>query len=109
MDTLAPEHLEVLADDLAGTSSTSTNYGSLFLGPWSTVAYADKGMSGTNHVLPTGRRARFTGGLSVSGFLKLVTYQRATHGLDLSPGRAGRHHLGLRADPGSPRQRAAPT
>jgi sulfopropanediol 3-dehydrogenase len=44
------------------------------------VAYADKGMSGTNHVLPTGRNARFTGGLSVSGFLKLVTYQRATMG-----------------------------
>jgi sulfopropanediol 3-dehydrogenase len=37
-------------------------------------------MSGTNHVLPTGRNARFTGGLSVAGFLKLVTYQRATMG-----------------------------
>jgi sulfopropanediol 3-dehydrogenase len=78
MDTLAPEHLEVLADDLPWYLENLTNYGSLFLGPWSTVAYADKGMSGTNHVLPTGRNARFTGGLSVSGFLKLVTYQRAT-------------------------------
>ncbi|HEU4331408.1 MAG TPA: histidinol dehydrogenase [Lapillicoccus sp.] len=78
MDTLAPEHLEVLADDLPWYLENLTSYGSLFLGPWSTVAYADKGMSGTNHVLPTGRNARFTGGLSVSGFLKLVTYQRAT-------------------------------
>jgi sulfopropanediol 3-dehydrogenase len=78
MDTLAPEHLEVLADDLPWFLDNLSSYGSLFLGPWSTVAYADKGMSGTNHVLPTARNARFTGGLSVSGFLKLVTYQRAT-------------------------------
>ncbi len=78
MDILAPEHLEVLADDLPWYLDHLSNYGSLFLGPWSTVAFADKGMSGTNHVLPTGRNARFTGGLSVAGFLKLVTYQRAT-------------------------------
>lgn len=78
MDTLAPEHLEVLAEDLDWYLEHLTNYGSLFLGPWSTVAYADKGMSGTNHVLPTGRNARFTGGLSVAGFLKALTYQRAT-------------------------------
>jgi len=78
MDLLAPEHLEVLADDLDWYLRSLTNYGSLFLGTWSTVAYADKGMSGTNHVLPTGRNARFTGGLSVSGFLKALTYQRAT-------------------------------
>lgn len=77
MDMLAPEHLEVLADDLDWYLANLTNYGSLFLGEWSTVAYADKGMSGTNHVLPTGRNARFTGGLSVAGFLKAVTYQRA--------------------------------
>ena len=60
------------------TSTTSWNYGSLFLGEWSTVAYADKGMSGTNHVLPTGRGARYTEGLSVARFLKQLTYQRAT-------------------------------
>jgi sulfopropanediol 3-dehydrogenase len=78
MDLLAPEHLEVLADDLDWYLGALTNYGSLFLGTWSTVAYADKGMSGTNHVLPTGRNARFTGGLSVAGFLKQLTYQRAT-------------------------------
>ncbi|MDO5661861.1 MAG: histidinol dehydrogenase [Brachybacterium sp.] len=78
MNLLAPEHLEVLAEDLDWYLQNLTSYGSLFLGPWSTVAYADKGMSGTNHVLPTGRNARFTGGLSVSGFMKCVTYQRAT-------------------------------
>ena len=78
MDTLAPEHLEVLADDLDWWLESLHNYGSLFLGPWSTVAYADKGMSGTNHVLPTVRGARYTGGLSVSSFLKQLTYQRAT-------------------------------
>ena len=78
MDTLAPEHLEVLADDLDWWLEALHNYGSLFLGPWSTVAYADKGMSGTNHVLPTVRGARYTGGLSVASFLKQLTHQRAT-------------------------------
>jgi sulfopropanediol 3-dehydrogenase len=53
------------------------NYGSLFLGPWSTVAYSDKGIAGTNHVLPTGKTARYNAGLSVSRFLKPLTYQRA--------------------------------
>ncbi|WP_229117089.1 histidinol dehydrogenase [Enemella dayhoffiae] len=78
MDILAPEHLEVLADDLDWWLGRLTNYGSLFLGEWSTVAYADKGMSGTNHVLPTARGARYTAGLSVLGFLKQLTFQRAT-------------------------------
>jgi len=77
MNMLAPEHLEVLAEDLEWYLGALTSYGSLFLGSWSTVAYADKGMSGTNHVLPTGRGARFTGGLSVARFLKQLTYQRA--------------------------------
>jgi sulfopropanediol 3-dehydrogenase len=78
MDILAPEHLEILAADLDFYLNNLHNYGSLFLGEWSTVAYADKGMSGTNHVLPTGRGARYTGGLSVTGYLKQLTYQRAT-------------------------------
>ena len=78
MDILAPEHLEILAEDTDFYLENMHNYGSLFLGEWSTVAYADKGMSGTNHVLPTGRGARYTGGLSVTGYLKQVTYQRAT-------------------------------
>ena len=78
MDLLAPEHLEILAADTDFYLANLHNYGSLFLGEWSTVAYADKGMSGTNHVLPTGRGARYTGGLSVTGYLKQLTYQRAT-------------------------------
>jgi sulfopropanediol 3-dehydrogenase len=78
MDLLAPEHLEILAADPDFYLDQLHNYGSLFLGAWSTVAYADKGMSGTNHVLPTGRGARYTGGLSVTGYLKQLTYQRAT-------------------------------
>jgi sulfopropanediol 3-dehydrogenase len=77
MDLLAPEHLEIMARDLDFYLDNLRNYGSLFLGEWSTVAYADKGMSGTNHVLPTGRGARYTGGLSVTRYLKQVTYQRA--------------------------------
>ncbi len=78
MNILAPEHLEILATDTDFYLENMTNYGSLFLGEWSTVAYADKGMSGTNHVLPTARGARYTGGLSVTGYLKQLTYQKAT-------------------------------
>lgn len=78
MDLLAPEHLEILAADTDFYLDNLHNYGSLFLGQWSTVAYADKGMSGTNHVLPTARGARYTGGLSVTGYLKQLTYQKAT-------------------------------
>ena len=78
MDLLAPEHLEILAEDTDYFLEHLHNYGSLFLGEWSTVAYADKGMSGTNHVLPTARGARYTAGLSVTGYLKQLTYQKAT-------------------------------
>ena len=78
MNVLAPEHLEILAADTDFYLENMTSYGSLFLGEWSTVAYADKGMSGTNHVLPTARGARYTGGLSVTGYLKQLTYQKAT-------------------------------
>ncbi len=87
MNLLAPEHLEVIADDLDWWLGELRNYGSLFLGPWSTVVYADKGMSGTNHVLPTARGARYTGGLSVAGFLKQLTYQRATRESTVSQAR----------------------
>jgi sulfopropanediol 3-dehydrogenase len=76
MDDLAPEHLEVITDDDAYYHERLRNYGSLFLGPWSTVAYSDKGMAGTNHVLPTAGGAKHSGGLSVSRFLKPLTYQR---------------------------------
>ena len=78
MDDLAPEHLEVITADDSWYHDHLTNYGSIFLGAWSTVAYSDKGMAGTNHVLPTAGGARHSAGLSVSRFLKALTYQRIT-------------------------------
>lgn len=79
-DIWGPEHLEVqtAVDDYYQKNLTC--YGSLFLGRWSTVAYSDKGIAGTNHVLPTGKTARYNAGLSVSRFLKPLTYQRAAEG-----------------------------
>ncbi|SDW90065.1 sulfopropanediol 3-dehydrogenase [Arthrobacter sp. cf158] len=76
MDMLAPEHLEIQTSDDAWYHDNLKNYGSIFLGPWSTVAYSDKGIAGTNHVLPTGRGAKSSAGLSVSRFLKPLTFQR---------------------------------
>ena len=78
MDMMAPEHLEILTKEDDYYFDHLTNYGSLFLGKWSTVAYADKGSTGTNHVLPTGRGAKSSAGLSVARFLKPLTYQRLT-------------------------------
>jgi sulfopropanediol 3-dehydrogenase len=76
-DEYAYEHVEVHADDgaLDEYLARLRNYGSLFLGDRSTVAYGDKAI-GTNHVLPTARAARYTGGLWVGKFLKTLTYQR---------------------------------
>jgi sulfopropanediol 3-dehydrogenase len=76
-DARAPEHLEVHARELDWWLGRLRSYGSLFLGDEATVAYGDKGV-GTNHVLPTGRAARYTGGLWVGKFLRTVTYQRLT-------------------------------
>ncbi|HEX2901928.1 MAG TPA: histidinol dehydrogenase [Jatrophihabitans sp.] len=76
MDDLAPEHLEIQTADDDWYHDHLHNYGSIFLGTWSTVAYSDKGMAGTNHVLPTAGGAKHTAGLSVSRFLKPLTYQR---------------------------------
>lgn len=77
-DELAPEHLEVHAADEPWWLERLRNYGSLFLGSLTTVAFSDKGVTGTNHVLPTGRAARYSGGLSGLRFLKTMTYQRLT-------------------------------
>ncbi|WP_132880219.1 histidinol dehydrogenase [Tamaricihabitans halophyticus] len=78
MDELAPEHLEIHTADDGYYHEALRNYGSIFLGTWSTVAYSDKGMAGTNHVLPTAGGAKHSAGLSVSRFLKPLTYQRVT-------------------------------
>ena len=75
-DVLAPEHLEVHTADDRYYHDRLRNYGSIFLGDRATVAYSDKGATGTNHVLPTAHAARYTGGLSVARFLKPLTYQR---------------------------------
>ena len=74
-DRYAPEHLEVLTSDLDYYHNNLTNYGSLFLGEGSTVTHGDKA-SGPNHVLPTRRVGRYTGGLSVEKFLKKLTWQK---------------------------------
>jgi sulfopropanediol 3-dehydrogenase len=78
-DEAANEHLEVQVDPdkLAYYRQTLRNYGSLFLGDQATVAYGDKAV-GTNHVLPTLRGARYTGGLWVGKFLKTCTWQQLT-------------------------------
>ena len=76
-DELACEHVEVLTRDPQFFLDRLTNYGALFLGPETNVAYGDK-VIGTNHILPTRRAARYTGGLWVGKFLKTVTYQRVT-------------------------------
>jgi len=76
-DEWAPEHLEVQTEDWKYYLDRCRNYGSAFLGEETTVAYGDKTI-GTNHVLPTMKAARYTGGLSVGKFVKTVTYQYAT-------------------------------
>lgn len=74
-DNYAPEHLEIHVTNPDYYLEQLRNYGSLFVGEETTVAYGDKTI-GTNHILPTSRAARYTGGLWVGKFLKTVTYQR---------------------------------
>ncbi len=76
-DEYAPEHLELMTARDDYYLGNLKNYGSLFVGEETTVAYGDKGV-GTNHTLPTGKAARYTGGLWVGKFIKTVTYQRMT-------------------------------
>ena len=74
-DRLAFEHVTVLTEDPDYFRDNMTNYGALFLGARTNVAYGDK-VIGTNHTLPTGRAARYTGGLWVGKFMKTCTYQK---------------------------------
>jgi sulfopropanediol 3-dehydrogenase len=76
-DRLAYEHVEILTREPRFFLERMRNYGSLFLGPETNVAYGDK-VIGTNHILPTRRAARYTGGLWVGKFMKTVTYQECT-------------------------------
>jgi len=73
-DQMAYEHVEVLTRNPRYFLERMTNYGALFLGPQTNVAYGDK-VIGTNHTLPTRGAARYTGGLWVGKFLKTATYQ----------------------------------
>ena len=76
-DRLASEHVEILTRDPDYFLEHMTNYGSLFLGKETNVAYGDKAI-GVNHILPTNKAARYTGGLWVGKYLKTVTYQKCT-------------------------------
>src|SRR6476469_8057200 len=76
-DKLASEHVQVMTKDPDYFLTNMTNYGSLFLGPRTNVAFGDK-VIGTNHTLPTRKNARFTGGLWVGKFLKTCTWQTVT-------------------------------
>jgi sulfopropanediol 3-dehydrogenase len=76
-DDYAPEHLEIHVEDTGYYVDRLKNYGSLFIGEETTVAYGDKSI-GTNHILPTSRSARYTGGVWVGKFLKTVTFQKMT-------------------------------
>ncbi len=76
-DRIASEHVQVLTGEPRWFLERMTNYGALFLGKETNVAYGDK-VIGTNHTLPTRRAARYTGGLWVGKFLKTVTYQEVS-------------------------------
>lgn len=73
-DRYAPEHLEVQAENPDWWLQHLGSYGSLFMGPYSTVTHGDK-CSGPNHILPTKKSAHYSGGLNVHKFLKILTYQ----------------------------------
>ena len=74
-DEIASEHVQVMTEDPNYFLENMTNYGALFLGAETNVSYGDK-VIGTNHTLPTGKAARYTGGLWVGKFIKTCTYQR---------------------------------
>src|SRR6202012_4362273 len=74
-DRIASEHVQVMTRDPDYFLNNMKNYGALFLGPRTNVAFGDK-VVGTNHTLPTGKAARYTGGLWVGKFIKTCTYQR---------------------------------
>jgi sulfopropanediol 3-dehydrogenase len=76
-DRIASEHVQVMTRDPNYFLENMTNYGALFLGQETNVAYGDK-VIGTNHTLPTMKAARYTGGLWVGKFIKTCTYQRVS-------------------------------
>ncbi|KAH8805281.1 histidinol dehydrogenase [Xylogone sp. PMI_703] len=73
-DEYAFEHVQILTQNPREALVKMKNYGALFLGEKTCVSYGDKCI-GTNHVLPTRKAARYTGGLWVGKYLRTVTYQ----------------------------------
>jgi histidinol dehydrogenase len=69
VDAIAPEHLEIVADDAEGLAARIRNTGAIFLGAYTPEAIGDY-VAGANHVLPTARSARFSSGLGVLDFMK---------------------------------------
>lgn len=86
-DEYASEHVQILTKEPRQALKKMSQYGALFLGERTCVSYGDK-VIGTNHVLPTGKAARYTGGLWVGKFLKTVTYQEVVE--DEASGQLGR-------------------
>ncbi len=76
-DEIASEHVQIMTNDDTYFVDNMQNYGALFVGAETNVAYGDK-VIGTNHTLPTNKAARYTGGLWVGKFIKTCTYQRIT-------------------------------
>ena len=76
-DEIASEHVQVMTENPDYFLNRMTNFGALFLGPETNVAYGDK-VIGTNHTLPTNKAARYTGGLWVGKFIKTCTYQKVS-------------------------------
>ena len=87
-DQYASEHLQVITEDTDWWRENLKNYGSLFLGEGATVTHGDK-CSGTNHILPTKKVARYSGGLNVHKFLKILTYQEISEEANLQFSAAG--------------------
>ena len=87
-DRYAPEHVQVMAADHRWYRDRLRNYGSLFLGEGSTVTHGDK-CSGTNHILPTGRAGRYSGGLNVQKFMKILTWQEISPDANLTMSAVG--------------------
>jgi sulfopropanediol 3-dehydrogenase len=84
-DEIASEHVQVMTEVPKYFLENMRNYGALFLGPETNVAFGDK-VIGTNHTLPTRKAARYTGGLWVGKFLKTCTYQRVSPGASATIG-----------------------
>jgi sulfopropanediol 3-dehydrogenase len=85
-ERIASEHVQVMTKDPDYFLNNMTNYGALFLGPETNVAYGDK-VIGTNHTLPTKGAGRYTGGLWVGKFIKTHTYQRITEAASVEVGK----------------------